>query len=260
MELPRELAKHNLSRPQIPKNRRLILMVSGATGTGKTDLMLRSAPRPLLVINIDRNLEPLEAKYADDTDLFYKDIHLPRRIDQEADKKVWDDVRELYQTSVEKKIFRSVLLDTGDAMYELVRRAKLGTLDFGEVPRSMYSIVNSNMKWFYSLAKDNKINLCVTHRLTPRYKTTTNPKTGREMSVETQEMKAAGWKESEYEAQMHVVLSKEPKITGPERYKALIAKCTADPEKEYEELVGEDITFANLGMMACPWSKRGDWE
>lgn len=259
MQIPNELKKFNLKSPGVPKNRRLILMVSGATGTGKTDLMLRSAPRPLLVINIDRNLEPLEAKYANDEDILYKEVHLPRRVDQDKDSVVWKEIHELYSVSVEKHLFRSVLIDTGDGIYELVRRAKLGTLDFGDVPRSLYSVVNANLKWVYSHAKDHGINLCVTHRLTPKYVQTKNPKSGRDMSVETNELKAAGWKDSEYEVQMHVKLEKNPKLTGLERYKATIVKCTADPDVEGEELEGEDISFPILAVKACPWSKLADW-
>ena len=264
MTLSSKYNRFGLIKAQAPKRRRLVFNTMGLTGTGKSDLMLRTAPRPLLVINLDRNVEPLEERYLKDGDLYFKHVRMPRRLNQEQDEKIWSEVRELYEMAMQEEDgFRSVLIDTGDALYELLRRAKLGSLDFGEVPRALYSTVNSNMKWIYSLAKDKRVNLCVAHKMTAEFVEAVG-RTGKRTAVESGRMKRAGWKEADYEAQMCVRLFKDPAISGVDKYRCEIVKCTAspdleDPDNECHILTGADITFQNLGMLACPWSEREDW-
>lgn len=262
--IPKELQRFGVSNPRKPKARRLVACCTGETGTGKTDLALRTMPRPLLMINIDRNLEPLEERYFEQDDILIKDIRLPKRIDQKADEAVWTEYRELYETAVGKNLIRSVAIDTMDATYELVRRAKLGTLDFGEAPQSAYSSVNSSMKWLHSFAKDNSVNLLATHRPTNEFKEYVNPNTGKKGSKATGNRKRAGWKDAEFEAQICFEMSKDSESSGVDRYKLTITKCTANPELECEDnpchvLIGSEITWANLGVLACPWTETSDW-
>lgn len=268
--IPKELQKFGLSNARKPRARRLIACCTGETGTGKTDLALRTMPRPLLVVNIDRNLEPLEERYFGQDDILIKDIRLPRKVDQDKDQKVWDEFRELYEIAVGKRLVRSVMIDTLDATYDLLRRAKLGTLDFGEAPQSAFSTVNSSMKWIHSFAKDNDVNLLCTHRPKDEYLTVIG-RNGRKTGQASGKRKRAGWKDAEFEAQVCFELSKRDRdeegnpISGLDRYVLTFQKCTANPEIEEEDnpchtLTGADITWANIGVLAQPWTTTEDWQ
>ncbi len=189
----------------------------------------------------------------------FKHVRVPRRLNQEADEKLWSEIRELYEVSVAKDYFRSVMIDTGDLIYELLRRAKLGTLDFGDVPRSQYSIVNSSMNWVYNHAKDMRVNLCVTHKVKAEFINKVNERTGKTMGVESGKMKRAGWAEADFAAQMVVRMFKDVGAVGADRYKCEIVKCTGNSDVEGEILTGDEITFQNLGVLSAPWSKPNEW-
>lgn len=264
MIVPKELQKYGLLSPTAPKRRRLIAVVYGKTGTGKSDLALRTMPRPLLVINIDRNLEPLEDRYVND-DVLIKTVRLPRRVDQEKDNDLYAEVRELYQVSTEKELFRSVSIDGADGLYDLIRRAKLGTLDFGDAPRSAFSIVNSNMKWWVSQAKDFRFNLLMTSRVKEKFVEKMG-RNGKLQGVGTGEFERAGWKELEFEVPLVMRSYKDAKLEEGEddqsmRYHMEVMKCTPRPEWEGEIMTGKDIAWANFGFQAYhPHTQKADWK
>jgi len=260
MAIPKELGRFGVVNARTPQTRRLIACGFGECGVGKSDLMLRTAPRPLLAINLDRNMEGLEDRYKEDDSLMIKDIRLPRVPNQEEDERIWTNFRELYETATSKGLVRSILLDTGDELYKLLVRAKVGELEFGDPKYAkQYGVVGSNMKWVFDQAKDSRINLLVTHKVEDDYVEGTS-RSGRKISVKSGKRKMSGWKNAAYECQMLFEMFKDVAESGEDRYKLKILKCNGNPDVEDEVLQGSEITWATLGKLAAPWTDISEWK
>lgn len=269
MQIPAELKAYGLVTPQTPKRRRLVLSVEADEGCGKSRLGLYTAPRPLLVVNLDKNIEGLEENVANDEVLIYN-VDMPEDVDEDADFKQWKDVQKLILTCIHKHYFRSIFIDTWDAMWELCRRGYLGKdgLKFGGDSQTSYTEPNAAMRKIIRAAKQDKsVNLILAIRTTDERKDGISA-SGKKTSIVTGKRVASGWKHTRFEAQCHVRLEKDkdwrcersackkgcvdPDVHRLDRFTCTIMKCTANERVEGEVLVGTDITFANLGMMVFP--------
>lgn len=253
--IPKSLEKYNLVRPQRPKFRRLVMTGEGDTGCGKSSFALRSMPRPILLIDLDRNLEGIEPDYADDDDILIKHIDIPAQFDkkqkedQKRDYKLLMEIQDLYEDALATGVFRTVAIDTGNDLWELARRGILGGgLEFGDTKRTDYAPANAYMKAFFDSAKSSEINFYMSLHTKDEYKGATA--TGKRV--------AGGWKGSIQCSQCHVRLYKDDSGSVPDKFHAEILKCSANSEVEGTVLDGEEISFRNLGMLIYR-SSMEDW-
>lgn len=264
MEIPKELKGLGLRSPVKPKRRRLVMTTEGDWASGKSDFVMRTAPRPLLKINIDKNLEGIEERYVEDDILIY-DVEMPEKIDMKKDIEQFYKVRRMVITSLEKGLFRTISIDTGDALWELDRRGFIGALDFGAAEQKDYTEANGAMRKIYRAAKENRtVNLIVSHRLTEERVDEFNKETGKKKSRVTGNRTMAGWKHTKFESQCHVRFDKvssyecgckvcrDPAKCRLKRFMATIVKCTANEAAEGVVFRGRDITFANIGTTVFP--------
>lgn len=264
MQIPADLRKFNLTAPATPKRRRLVMTSEGGPGVGKTDLFYRTFPGPKLVINIDLNAEGVEERYVDD-DVLIKRVVIPAKHKREKDKLILNELMELYETSVTKDYFRSVMIDEGVALYTLTRRSFLEGLDFGDAPQTDYTAINSRMSKFYTLAKQYRFNLYIPHRQKKeRVPGEKNPRTGKRPSVETGLMVCGGWKDALYESQCHIRLTKNPQFNSKgkriSKFEGQIIKCTARESLEGTVLYDDEIGLDVIGPMVFPESNEKDWQ
>lgn len=293
MQIPKELERFGLVQAKAPVRRRLVLTSEGGPGVGKTDLFYRSAPRPALVIQLDMNDEGLRERHEGE-DIVFKDVIVPptkpdrEDADRRADMLIYKEVRDLYVAAVSKLYFRSVMIDEGLALYELVRRSFLVGLGFGESSQQSYTPVNSAMDRFYTLAKQHRVNLYIPHRQTDEREEGINTN-GKKTSTPTGRKKIAGWKHSLYTSQCHLLLEKDSHFdpaacgacglkrkTGPKsqgctcdkfvkqdplsKFTATITKCTSRSKIEGMVLIGNEIHWKTIGMLCYPHSTESDWE
>lgn len=264
MEIPTQLKSFGLVSPSRQTRRRLVVTSEGDPGTGKSDFALRTAPRPILHIDLDNNIEGIEERYADDDGVLIKRVKMPVMINKEHDLEQFKEIRSLVLKSIEIDAFRTISMDTGDALYELCRRGFLGVLGFGEAKQSDFDVVNANMRRFFRASKEQRVNFYMPHRRTDAYREIVMA-SGKKTGVKSGERKRQGWKDAEYEAQVHLIFEKEHK-TKEEldldplcKFKCTIAKCTANTNVEGMELIGEEITWPLLGTTVFPHSKYKDW-
>lgn len=262
MDIPKRLEKFGLVKPTVPKRRRLVCTSEGGPGVGKTDFFYRTFPKPSLTINIDLNDEGVTEKYAD-KDVLVKRVPVPAEHDKARDRGIFDELMELYETSVAGDWFRSVMIDEGAALYTLCRRAFLDGLDFGEADQKDYTPINSRMSRFYTLAKQERFNLYIPHRQKKERARVKNPRSGKWGSEETGRMIYSGWKDALYESQCHLLMRKDPQKNSKgkllSKFEAEIVKCTANSEIEGRVLFDDDINLPNLGELVFPQSDAKDW-
>jgi len=267
MNIPKELAQFGLRSPKAPPHRRMILGIEADTGSGKSRFVLETAPKPLLHINLDDNIEVMEERY-EGQDILICDVPMPKLIDKKKDLETFRRVEGLITVCLRKKFFRTVSIDTGDALWELCRRGHIGSIDFGGGKQQDFTEPNGDMRGIYRAAKAQKaVSLIVSHRLTDERKEAFS-KSGAKTSIQTGRRIMSGWKGTPYEMQVHVRLEKlkdwecerdscrkgctKPDLHRLDRFTCTIIKCTANERAEGEVLTGRDITFANIGMLVFP--------
>jgi len=276
MNLPRELKRFGMRAPQELKKYRLVATGDGEPGTGKSDFCFRSAPRPLQVINIDTNIDNIEDRYKDAGDIMIKDVEMPVNIDQDRDLATFQDVHGCIVEGIESGLFRTTMIDEGGQLYELARRGYHGSLDFGDVPQSAFTIVNSKMRKIFRAAKAQRTNLFVIHRLKDEREDITT-RNGKRSSTPTGNRILTGWKDTLSESQCHVRFEKIRHWTCPRsacsdgckkpeqhslmRFSMEIVKCSKNQAVEGIKFWGSEITFENLGWTVYPNSMdvEGAW-
>jgi len=270
-DLPKELRNFGLAHPKRPVRRRLIMTTEAETGAGKSTLSFRGAPKPLLHFNLDNNIEPWEEQYAERRDIFIKHVEMPVDHDQKECMELYRNLKALYKAAAMSGYFRTIHIDTGEKLWELIRWAYLGTVGFGEVPQASYMVPNANMRMYFDLAKQERMNLIISHHIKEEVKYKGRAKRGEEPDKEfTGKRVAEGWKHTKEMAQIHLVLAKDPAWNNGDglwdtsdvanRYIATVAKCNARPDLEGHVFRGEEICFPAIGTMIYPASNWEEWE
>lgn len=254
MGLPTEFSKFNLVGPKKPARRRLVMTGEGGPACGKTDFFYRTFPRPALAIQLDLNDEGIRERYVGQ-DLYFKDVIVPTYIGDHTeaqrakDMVIATEVRNLYAEAAKGNYFRSIMVDEGEELWTLARRAFLTDLGFGGSSRPSYAGPNAWMKRFYTLAKQNRVNLYIPHR----------QKDGQDGAASSSKKEHGGWKKALYESQCHVVFAKNAEEDGLDKFTMTVMKCTANTSVEEQVFTGRDISLPNLGQTIFPLSDEEDW-
>lgn len=177
------------SRPQ-----RMIISHEGDEGCGKTSLGL-DAPGPILVINVDRNLEGIAHRYIsagkqiDELRLnIQKDgtgvelaVGLGSKLALEKATKATSDecikfhtnefnkFKQVYDTVLLSGVYRTIIIDGGTDLNELMKLATFGRME--QIPPNLYSVHNAMWSEIFNRAKDQQTtNLILTHKTKDEWK------------------------------------------------------------------------------------------
>lgn len=277
MVVPADLKEFGLVPPSSANvRRRLILTTDGETGSGKSDFIFRTAPKPLLHMNLDNNIEPIEDRYVDD-DILIKHVKMPVEIDMEKDLEQFRQLRSLYRKSVRGMMFRTYFIDTGEKLWELVRRGYLGGVGFGAAEQKDYDTPNAQMRSFFQIAKEHRVNFVMSHHVKEEFKAGRNAQTGKKTRGEaTGRMVLEGWKHAMEESHCHVSFTIDREWDKTDRkddvevtwdtedyrnkFTMTVMKCSANARVIGQVFRGEEISFPNLGTTVYPASKWKEWE
>jgi hypothetical protein len=224
--------------------RRLILSIEGLEGCGKTRFTL-TAPAPIAFINFDWGLEGLVESFQDQKAIYVATVSLNtsgkrEEILQAAEQEL-SKVERNYQTALKQA--RTIVIDTGSELWELLRLAAFGKLD--KVMPHQYAEVNQQMTRLIKLAYDSDANLILTHRLKEQW--INDKKTGL--------YEFAGMKDIPFLVQAHARM-----WTDDAGYHLKVGKCRQNAGVVGLELVNGMITFPTLAQFVFPESEEKDWE
>jgi hypothetical protein len=255
------------------KRRQYHITVStqGHPSTGKTDWALRTAPGPIGFISLDLGTEDIEEKFlALRNDIYIQEHKIdlkagPEEI-REACSLAWASMVQAMNTMCIQKLVRTVVIDTGDKLWKILRMGKFGALK--GVRQLEYEEANQWMSHLLYLPQNNGINMIVTHTISEVWDKveSVNEKTGK-VSVSRQrtgEFRREGFGDMSYIARLSIEnLSRPgPKGRGLD-FGVRILKCTADADLVGLELWagdGDDIGFTDLAQMVYPNSTPEDWK
>jgi hypothetical protein len=224
--------------------RRLILSIEALEGCGKTRFAL-TAPGPIGFVNLDEGLEGLIEPFQVQKAIYVATVKLDFTGERskiiEAAEKELATVETNYQTALKQA--RTIVIDTGSELWELLRLAAFGKLE--KVMPHQYAEPNQQMTRLIKLAYDSSANLIITHRLKEQW--INDKRTGL--------FEMAGFKDIPYLVQAHARM-----WTDVDGYHLRVNKCRQNASIVGLELSNDMINFPFLASMVFPDSEQKDWE
>ena len=224
--------------------RRLILSVEALEGAGKTRFTL-TAPGPIAFLNFDYGLEGVIEAFQVQKPIYVATIKLDfvggkDQVIAAAEKEL-TRFETNYQTALKQA--RTIVIDTGSELWELMRMAEFGKL--AQVLPHHYAPVNQAMTRLIRLAYEGTANLILTHKLKEQW--LNDKRTGA--------YEFAGMKDIPFLVQAHARL-----WTDADGYHLRVGKCRQNAQVMGLELVNDMITFPTLASFVFPGSDPKEWE
>ena len=227
---------------------RLIASISGLDKQGKTHFGL-TAPAPIAIFDTDVGNEGVARKFAH-KELHTIDVGVPTDEGDEDNgeaKEMWESFRTAYYGALENKHVRSLLIDTGTEIWELLRLASFGKLT--QVMPYMYGPVN---KEFRKLIRDSykyDKNVLWIHKMKSKY---INDK-------RTAEYERAGFGDMPFLVQLNAQVWRYGVEDGGE-FVLTIDNSRHDPDLMGMDLEGPMCVFQMLASLVMPEVDVEVWE
>ena len=240
--LSRKLSSLGVNRLKAPPAgpRRLILSLEGLEKQGKTHLSL-TAPKPLLIFNLDIGLEGVLEKFKDQEIFTYESGEYDTQAEAE---KAWNGFKSVFLASLKDPDLRTVVIDTATEAWEVIRMARLGKLT--QVQPYHYGPVNAEFRLLLKRAYDSNKNLILVHKMKPLY--INDKRSGK--------YERAGFNDTGFLVQASVRVYRDE----DGEFCCEVRDCRQNAELAGEELEGPMCTFPWLGMSVYPDSGLEDWE
>lgn len=254
---------------QIQRRSKYSLQVSsqGKRSTGKTAFPLRTAPGPILHIDMDLGTQDVVDKVIQEfgrDDIAVVPFHLPEAKEPEHLREpataAWNSISDLI-TSAPAAGFRTVVLDTGDELWSVLRIGLWGKLK--GIPQLDYEMPNAMMSNLLVKPQETGINFFVTHKVSEVWVMEEyQDKNGqtKKKNVPTGEFRRDGFKNTDWIFRVDIEHLNKPGPGGVGlEFGVRVLRCTANPDITGVELWGDECTVPILGQMVYPNSEESDW-
>ncbi len=229
--------------------KRLILRVGGREKQGKTHFSL-TAPAPIAFFDMDRGTEGVVDKFASDKEIYSVCYRSLPSATQDQHEAKWEKFKKDYYTALESPSIRSIVWDTDDEAWEMIRIARFGRLE--KVPPMKYGPVNKEFRTMIDHAFDHDKNLILLSKMKKQYKE--DKKTG--MANWTGEWELGGFNSLPYLVQSNLRVFRSP----DKEFCMEVANCRQNGEIMGEVLEGEMCSFPMLALYVLPDTALEDWE
>lgn len=224
----------------IQRRGRLIVAIDGLNKSGKTHFAL-TAPDPIAYFNLDIGLEGVVDKFHS-KQVLVTDVSVP------ANKESRDyidfpfpdalkSVKDRYRKAIATPDVRTIVIDTGTELWELMRMVRLGKLQ--QVPPMKYGEVNAEYRDLLRLAYDSDKNLILIHKVKPVYIERDGSKPG--VANWNGEYKRAGMSETGYLVQADLTM----RFEYPNSFITKVDDC-----RHNMALSGMELTNSNFSELA----------
>jgi hypothetical protein len=194
----------NIPPPQIPqllkdlkftpvrtargKKRRLFIGSQGPFGSGKTRF-ITTMPGPIAVIDFDRGMEDVAEVDSQGNEIYRMSIDMPDFDEKtepdksgasapaaspaeiELAKRSVNTFKGTLEKLLNSDVVRSIVVDNGGAAYNLFMAARFGQIArLGDVPASMWRLMQQEFENQFNPVFDRNINMYVTHREKLKFK------------------------------------------------------------------------------------------
>ncbi len=263
MTAPNTFEKAGFSAVTADVTKRMLVGSQGRHRTGKTDWSIRDAPDPIILISVDFGHEGVVEKFAEDKELYIYTQNIPPVANQSQYLDHWKRLRDKIEGAMTHPNVRTVVLDTGSEIWELLRLAEFGSL----VPRGdvkqLYGQINRTYSSLIKMAYDREINLVVSHKMKKKYinRTIQTQKGAVTQDVWEGDYERTGFGESEYLIQINI-----EHLFDPTRGKKLedhfglrVLSSRQNMGIVGLELWGKDCSFCELASYVFEGTDPDDW-
>jgi hypothetical protein len=248
------LLKDLLYKELNPKG--ILISVEGLQKCGKTEFGL-SLPDPLFVLNLNLGLTGVIEKHVKAGKTIYvQDIQLPLSaalpgsgftVLATAATEKWKTAILSLQEALHDKDVKSIFIDTGSELWDLLRIARLGK--FAQVLPVQYATVNAEFRQLLQVLLCSGKNVVLSHKVKPEYVN----------DQRTNRFERAGFGDVGFDVQVELVSSRDIKKDGDDQYAITFADCRANPKLKGLTLYGAENTFLSVVKQIYPEMKPEDW-
>lgn len=175
MILDPTLIKAGFVVPQPPKTKRVVVCTKALDKRGKTHWAL-TAPGPIAIVGLDTGTKEIAAKFLGRKELICAYHKVSGRLASVAETQnkaegEWESVKTSIIAATDHPRVRTLMIDTGTEVHELLRLARFGKLEqvlphhYGPVNKEMRDLVKRayeredlNVIWIHKLKKEYKEN------------------------------------------------------------------------------------------------------
>lgn len=145
---------------------RLIARVGGLEKGGKTHFAL-TAPAPIGLMDMDRGLEGVVEKFANDKTIYTKNLRgMPSRSQADYERR-WETFKDSHYILLDDKDIRTVVWDTDTEAWEMARLAFFGKLS--QIKPHHYAEINREFRGLIDAAFDRDKNLILICKYKKQY-------------------------------------------------------------------------------------------
>lgn len=172
MILDGNLIKAGFKVPVQPKTRRLVICTKALDKRGKTHFAM-TAPGPIAVVGLDTGTREVASKFLDQKELICSYHKVTGKTASLADTQAhadqeWEAVKDSIIAATNHPKVRTLVVDTGTEVWELLRLARFGKLE--QVKPHHYGPVNKEMRDLVKGAYDrDDLNVIWVHKLKKQY-------------------------------------------------------------------------------------------
>lgn len=249
---------------------RIIMSIEGLEGDGKTHLAC-TAPGPIGFIDFDVGTEGVVEKFkkglngCTKKDIYISSFRIPvtakaakyasketkarfTSIAAEKAEPIWEKVVRDYVMALER--FRTLIIDTGTEMHEMIRLARLGKLT--EVLPENYAPVNAEFRDLVRLAFDSDCNVIFLHKMKDEW----IKAKGEKRSSPTGNQIRQGFNGMGYLPQVNL----RARWDEDDGFTVEVLKCRQNADMRGKVFGKPYNTFPYLAAMIFPNSELEDWE
>ncbi len=237
------------------RNLRLLMRVGGKEKEGKTHFGL-TAPGPIGVLDMDRGLEGVIEKFADDKEIHVKSFRgMPSNTQSDHEVK-WGMFEDSHRLLLNDPPIRSIVWDTDTEAWEMARLSFFGKLT--QIKSHHYALVNAAFRKLIDEAFDANKNLIMIARYKKQY--VKKNKTSDD-SVWNGKFEASGFTEAKDIVQVNL---KARLVRDDEDEKWIpsieVINCRQNMSENGEIYYGDEACFSWIAAMIVEGTTPEDWE
>ncbi len=236
------------------KKLRLVMRVGGREKNGKTHFAL-TAPAPSGVLDMDRGLEGVIEKFADDKDIYVKSFRNMPATSQADHEARWDAFVKHHYTLLDDPLIRSEIWDTDTEVWEMARLAYFGKLL--QIKSHHYAEINSMFRKLIDDAFASNTNLILISRYKKQY--VKKNKTSDD-SVWNGLYEAAGFNELASIVQVNLKAKLVQNGDGEPVPTIEVINCRQNMQMNGEVFEGDMATFSWVAANIIEGTSPEDWE
>jgi hypothetical protein len=235
----------------------ILISVEGQQKCGKTELGL-SLPDPVYILNLNFGLAGVVEKHVKaGKKIYVKNIQIPYTkelpgqaftiLSTAAAEKWREAVLSLMEALNDKEV-KSIFIDTGSELWDLLRIARLGKLT--QVLPVQYAAVNAEFRQLLQILLTCGKNVVLSHKVKPEY--VNDQKTNR--------FERAGFGDIGFDVQVELRLERDLKADGDNQFVLTFMDCRANKNLKGQSLRGLDCQFLKVVKLIYPDTTEEDWK